>query len=97
MKLAYFGYITVDTISPVCQGIPDGVTLMVELGLSGTFAEWTPPTCFDISGVTTLTASHNPGDFFLADSITEVTFTCVDQAGLTGTCSFPVVIISSMY
>lgn len=70
---------------------------MLELGEPGVTVEWTPPTCFDLSGVTTLTPSHLSGSFFLIDTTTDVTFTCVDPAGLTGMCSFPVVIIPSKH
>ncbi|PIK61977.1 putative hyalin [Apostichopus japonicus] len=84
---------TVDSINPVCQDVPEGISVMLELGEQGVTVEWTPPTCFDLSGVTTLTPSHLSGSFFLIDTTTDVTFTCVDPAGLTGMCSFPVVII----
>lgn len=83
----------VDTTPPECVNLPADITEFIELGTPGTLVTWQEPTCRDNSGNAFLTVrSHTPSSFFVPGT-TAVTYTCMDIAGLTGECSFNIVVI----
>ncbi len=87
-----FGTFTVtvtDTEAPVLSGVPADIVAAPTAPDGGT-ATWTPPTATDNVGAT-LTATHQPGDFFAVGD-TVVTYTATDAAGNEATASFTVTI-----
>lgn len=82
---------TGDTIPPmiVC---PEDVTLTVEILSGGSTAFWVVPTATDISGLVTVTSQFSPGQFFVTGT-SPVTYTAVDGAGNTASCTFNVMVI----
>ncbi|WP_353779982.1 HYR domain-containing protein [Winogradskyella sp. 3972H.M.0a.05] len=79
-------FVTVeDTDAPEITGCPEDVSLC-----GAQTVDWTPPTVTD-SCPTTVTSSHNPGDFFDVGTTT-VVYTATDDSGNTSECSFDVTI-----
>ena len=84
-----------DTIPPVCVGLPESALETVELGVSGSIVSWTAPTCSDRSQTAVVTSStRSPGSFFIVGTV-NVTYTCTDASGNSGTCTFPVIVNTS--
>lgn len=52
---------------------------------------WTPPTATDNCGIVSTVSSHDPGDWFDVGTTT-VTYTFYDEAGLSVSCEFDVVV-----
>ena len=81
-----------DTQPPIIACIND-ITSTVATGVGGQTITWTEPTATDNSGIVTLASrSHAPGSFFPVGS-TQVTYTYVDGAGNSASCSFTVTIV----
>lgn len=85
---------TVDTVAPVCVGVPSDVFENVELGIPSAVVSWTEPTCQDSDVAFLSDRSATSPSPFAVDQRTEVTFTCTDPTGNTGTCSFFVTVSS---
>ena len=81
-----------DTTSPVVNGCPDPISVMIPLGTLSMNIPWTEPTATDNSDMTpTVTQSHQPGDSFNVGTTT-VTYTFTDMAGNQAQCSFTVTV-----
>ena len=81
-----------DIESPVISGCPSTQSGVIDSDMGEAIISWTVPTAADNSGMQTLSASHNPGDSFSSGSTT-VSYTSIDGAGNTATCSFDVVVV----
>ncbi|XP_071824175.1 uncharacterized protein [Apostichopus japonicus] len=86
--------LAVDTVAPVCVGVPSDVFENVELGIQSAVVSWTEPTCQDSDVAFLSDRSATSPSPFAVDQRTEVTFTCSDPTGNTGTCSFFVTVSS---
>ncbi|XP_071814131.1 uncharacterized protein [Apostichopus japonicus] len=86
---------TVDTTPPSITGCPvQPVVEQVELGITGTFVTWTPPTATDMSNPVTVNVNQNPGTFFLVGTMA-ITYTFTDAANNQNFCTFDVVVITT--
>jgi hypothetical protein len=86
-----FAVVVVDNQAPQWTGCPSNVVLVADSMSCGNTHSWTVPTAFDECGVSTSTSTHNPNDFFPADTTT-VVYTATDPSGNTTTCSFTVTV-----
>ncbi|XP_072026263.1 hyalin-like [Amphiura filiformis] len=74
---------------------PDGITRIVDAGVTSTAVTWFEPTATDNSGTVYLEEqTHSPGSFF-APGYTFVTYTFVDRSGNTAFCTFYVHVIQN--
>src|SRR5205814_386645 len=87
-----FTVTVVDAQPPVLSDCPANITRPAAAGQCSTTVTWTPPTATDNCGSPGVAASHNPGATF-AVGTTTVTYTAMDSAGNTATCSFTVSIV----
>lgn len=78
-------------VNPTFTGCPFSVAAFPSAGQCSAQAFWTPPTARDNCGIVSATSTHNPGDVFPVGT-TSVTYTATDTAGLTGTCTFNVIV-----
>ena len=78
-----------DTGFPVIV-CPADISVAATTGSCGAIVTWTPPVASDNCGVT-VTSTHVPGDTF-PTGVTVVTYTAVDPAGHTVSCSFNVTV-----
>ncbi|MEM6723425.1 MAG: HYR domain-containing protein, partial [Bacteroidota bacterium] len=85
-----FNVTVTDDEAPVISGCPADITESNAPNICGNTVSWTPPTASDNCSQV-LTSTHNPGDFFPVGTTT-VTYTSVDPAGNTATCSFDVTV-----
>ncbi len=69
-----------DTQKPVLTNCPPAITINAAAGANGATATWTSPVVTDNCPMTTLTCSHQPGDFFPCGQTT-VTCQGTDMAG----------------
>lgn len=89
-----FTYNVVDSEDPVINGCPGNITQNNDPGLCGATVSWT------VGNIVTsdncpgerLLASHQPGSFFPVGTTT-VTYTAIDAAGNTASCSFDVTVL----
>ncbi len=79
-----------DSIAPVVSGCPANQTLHASAA-PGAVATWTAPTASDNSGTASLIGSHASGATFPVGNTT-VTYTAIDPAGNTATCSFTIIV-----
>ncbi|MEM6345238.1 MAG: HYR domain-containing protein [Bacteroidota bacterium] len=79
-----------DNENPVFTGCPNNITVGNDLGACGANVNWIPPVGSDNCSAT-ITASHNPGDFFPVGT-TVVSYTATDAAGNVGVCTFNVTV-----
>jgi gliding motility-associated-like protein len=77
-----------DDTAPVFANCPADITMEAQ-GSCKAAVTWTPPTVTDNCS-STLSASHDPGLF--DTGTTTITYTAVDPAGNTSTCSFNVIV-----
>ncbi len=80
-----------DTVPPVITGCPTNIVVNAANGLCSANVSWTPPTATDNCTVASFTSTHSPGAPFPVGTTT-VTYTAVDFANLTTTCSFTVTV-----
>ncbi|MGK7392682.1 MAG: HYR domain-containing protein [Candidatus Cyclobacteriaceae bacterium M2_1C_046] len=84
-----FDVIVNDEMAPVLSDCPSDIILTVDTTCEA-IVSWTPPTASDNCSVT-LTSTHNSGDIFPLGTTT-VTYTAMDVAGNSNTCSFNVIV-----
>lgn len=82
--------IVADTIGPTLIDCPVDISMASDDNCQATVT-WIPPTATDNCSEVTITASHNPGDTFMA-GMTTVTYTATDEDGNSATCSFVVTV-----
>ena len=80
-----------DNENPVINGCPSNITVSNDAGTCGAVVTWALPTASDNCGVDSFTSTHNSGDVFNVGTTT-VTYTAVDAAGNSITCSFDVTV-----
>ncbi|MBI1228411.1 MAG: HYR domain-containing protein [Bacteroidetes bacterium] len=80
-----------DTQKPVISGCPANIWLPTNTAINGAVAIWSAPGAGDNCGVTSLTASHVPGNVYPVGTTT-VTYTAKDAANNTATCSFTITV-----
>jgi gliding motility-associated-like protein len=80
----------IDDQDPGIANCPSDITVGVDAGNCGAIVNWTIPTITDNCGFT-MTASHDPGDFFNVGTTT-VTYTATDGSGNVSVCSFDVTV-----
>lgn len=85
---ATFTITVTDDQSPSLIGMPSDITQTMDQDSCGAVVSWTPPTV-DENCSQTLTASHNPGDYFPAGPTT-VTYISMDPSGGGDTASFTI-------
>ncbi len=85
---ATFTITVTDDQSPSLIGMPSDITQTMDQDSCGAVVSWTPPTV-DENCSQTLTASHNPGDYFPAGPTT-VTYISMDPSGGADTASFTI-------
>jgi predicted secreted protein len=85
---------TTDLVAPVIAGCPSDISLNVSAGTCGAIATWTAPTATDNCTAATLTSDHASGDVFNTGT-TLVTYTAIDVAGNTSTCSFTITVMDN--
>eukprot|EP00057_Strongylocentrotus_purpuratus_P028698 XP_011683172.1 PREDICTED: uncharacterized protein LOC578978 isoform X16 [Strongylocentrotus purpuratus] len=83
----------IDDIAPVIISCPNTITYEAPLGATSAPVTWNPPSVSE-EGITT-TQTSTPGSNF-ALGTTQVTYTFTDLLGNMATCSFTVVIITTM-
>ena len=84
--------VTKETIDPVISDCPNDIYVVAPMGETAVEVEWTEPTAADgQSGLVSFDATHAPGDSFEI-GLTTVTYTAVDLAGNTSTCSFDITV-----
>ncbi|XP_038068270.1 uncharacterized protein LOC119737763 isoform X5 [Patiria miniata] len=81
-----------DSIPPEVTSCPDSMAVSVPFQSTGTAITWTEPIAVDNSGAFTTTQTHNSGDFFGANTQTEVRYTFRDAAGNENFCVFTVTV-----
>ena len=85
-----FTVVVTDTENPKYSNCPSDITVSSTSG-NVAVATWSAPVTGDNVGVESDVGSASSGDAFGIDSTT-VTYTVRDAAGLTGTCSFNVIV-----
>ena len=85
---ATFTITVTDDQSPALIGMPSDITQTMDQDSCGAVVTWTPPTVNENCSQT-LTASHNPGDYFGAGPTT-VTYISSDPSGGADTASFTI-------
>src|SRR5664279_1825840 len=86
----------VDNTPPAFAGCPSNMTVFT--GANATTcnapATWTAPTATDNCGTPTVTVNHASGSIFSIGTTT-VTYTAMDAAGNTATCTFVVTVVDN--
>src|SRR5713101_1071562 len=80
-----------DTEKPKIAGCPSPINQANDPDVCSAKVFWTAPTATDNCGVKSFTSTHNPGYTF-PKGATTVTYTAMDTAGNTSTCSFTVTV-----
>ena len=80
-----------DNQPPVLLDCPEDMIVPLDVGQNQAFVTWTAPTAADNCGASDPNAAYEPGDFFPVGTTT-VTYTTVDGAGNTASCSFDVTV-----
>jgi gliding motility-associated-like protein len=80
-----------DTENPVIAGCPSNITLSNDPGSCDAVVTWIAPAATDNCNIASFTSNFNPGDVFPLGTST-VSYTAVDDAGNTVTCSFDVTV-----
>ncbi len=83
-----------DAQAPTFVGCPANINANNSTGNCSATVTWTAPTSADNCSVTIASSSHNPGDVFPIGTTT-VTYTAMDAAGNSGSCSFVVTVIDT--
>lgn len=90
-----FSITVIETIAPVLSACPQLLIIDLPPGDCDTVVNWTAPTAMDNCGLDTVFANIQPGSVFVSGQTT-VTYTAVDDAGNTATCSFDVFVIDQI-
>lgn len=80
-----------DAQAPVINNCQSNVTLNNDNNVCGAVYNYSAPTATDNCGLASFTSNHNSGETFPV-GITTITYTAVDNAGNTSTCSFDVTV-----
>ncbi|SFT63392.1 gliding motility-associated C-terminal domain-containing protein [Lishizhenia tianjinensis] len=80
-----------DNTAPIISGCPSNITVSNDANDCGAVVTWTAPSAADNCNLASFTSTHNSGAFFPIGS-TVVTYTAVDNNGLSSTCSFTVTV-----
>ena len=91
VTICSFDITILDSENPVINGCPSDITVSNDAGTCGAVVTWALPTASDNCGVDSFTSTHNSGDVFNVGTTT-VTYTAVDAAGNSITCSFDVIV-----
>jgi gliding motility-associated-like protein len=83
-----FSVIVKDTSVPVISGCPADITVVADASCQAVVS-WIPPEFSDECSDGQITGTHNPGSAFEVGS-TLVTYSAIDAAGNTASCSFTV-------
>ena len=86
-----FNVTVVDSQAPVIAGCPSNISVNTDPGQCTATVNWAVPTASDNCGISTFTSNFNSGDVFPVGTTT-VTYTAVDSAGNTATCTFNVTV-----
>ncbi|MCB0518281.1 MAG: HYR domain-containing protein, partial [Saprospiraceae bacterium] len=86
-----FNITIVDDEPPEIIPCPSNYIVDTDPGVCEAVVAWTPLTVFENCGVFTTTSTHNPGDVFPLGTTT-VTFTATDDAGLSSSCIFNIIV-----
>ncbi|XP_072168931.1 hyalin-like [Diadema setosum] len=86
----------VDDTPPTITGCPSDITRNLPTGSTSLSVTWTPPQAFDADagGTVTLESNLSPGDLFTTGT-TPVVYVATNEAGLTTTCTFDVIVTST--
>ncbi|RTZ89125.1 MAG: hypothetical protein DSY92_09535, partial [Planctomycetota bacterium] len=76
---------------PIIEGILVDVVIAADTGLCGAVHDWVVPAMVDNCGISSITASHAPGDFF-QHGLNTVQYSVTDNSGNTTTSSFEVTV-----
>ncbi|XP_038045080.1 hyalin-like [Patiria miniata] len=88
-------YVTIiDGTPPVISNCPMDITITADAHAPTGRGNWTAPTATDNGVQVTLTSNAEPGDGFRIGR-TRVTYTAVDNAGLTTNCHFTVTVLDN--
>jgi len=79
-----------DNANPVISGCPSNMTVDRQNNCQG-IATWSVPTATDNCGLNSFNTTHLSGTAF-PDGTTTVTYTAVDNCGMSATCSFTVTV-----
>ncbi|MBX2898917.1 MAG: HYR domain-containing protein [Cyclobacteriaceae bacterium] len=88
-----FTVTVIDTTPPVISGCPANINISAAANCKA-FASWTAPTALDNCAVQSFTSSHASGSEFNLGTTT-VTYTALDAAGNSSTCTFTVTVIDT--
>jgi gliding motility-associated-like protein len=80
-----------DNENPVINGCPSNIVVSNDAGICGAVVTWALPTASDNCEVDVFTSTNNSGDLFPIGTTT-VTYTAIDVAGNSVTCSFDVIV-----
>ena len=80
-----------DTVGPAISGCPSNISLGNDAGLCGATATWPGIISSSDNCSSTITNTHNSGDFFPAGTTT-VTYIAMDDEGNATSCSFDVIV-----
>ncbi len=90
-----FSITVVETVPPVLSACPPLTIIDLPPGDCDTVVNWTPPTATDNCDLDTIITNIAPGSIFVSGQTT-VTYTAIDAAGNTATCSFDVYVIDQI-
>lgn len=80
-----------DNEDPVIASCPSNISVTAQPSNCSPSVNWTPPTASDNCGISSFTSTDNPGDNFSVGT-TSVTYTAMDSAGNSVTCSFNITV-----
>lgn len=84
--------IDVDTIPPVINNIPAGISLANDFNACGAIVNWDEPIVSDNCGISTFSSSHTSGSFF-GIGTTTVQYTATDVSGNQTLAEFQIAIV----
>ena len=85
-----------DETPPVISSCPTDISLTTDPGLPTGRGNWTTPFATDNSKHVRLISNWDAGDDFQIGT-TEVTYTAIDNAGLTASCQFTVTVVGELH
>ncbi|WP_432412021.1 BspA family leucine-rich repeat surface protein [Rasiella sp. SM2506] len=91
LGMCSFNITVVDNVSPVFTGCPANITVNNDTGVCTAAVVYNAPTASDNCSAS-ITSTHTSGDTF-PSGVTTVSYTAMDPAGNTVTCSFTVTVL----
>ena len=82
-----------DTQPPVLEDCPEDIEVALNVGQNFAIVTWTEPTASDNCGTSDPNADYEPGEAF-PPGTTTVTYTTMDAAGNTASCSFDITVLA---